>query len=63
MQVEQAPGSVPTDARDQTVTQRRRAGQQLDEAEEKYRALVERAVEGVFRTSRLRQEGLGVAAL
>ena len=51
MQVEQAPGSVPTDARDQTVTQLRRAEQQLAEAEEKYRALVERAVEGVFRTT------------
>src|SRR5258706_239749 len=51
MQVEQAPGSVPTHARDQTLTQLRLAELQLAEAEAKYRALVENAVEGMFRTT------------
>ena len=59
MTVKQAPGSVPTDAaRDPTVKELGRAEQQLAaaeqrvrEAEGEYRALVEQAVEGVFRTS------------
>src|SRR5258706_13675944 len=51
MSVQQAPGSVPTHARDQTLTQLRLAELQLAEAEAKYRALVENAVEGMFRTT------------
>ena len=51
MHVERTPGSAPSHARDQTVKQLRRVQQQLAEAEEKYRALVERAVGSVFRTT------------
>lgn len=45
MSVQQAPGSVPIHARDQTLTQLRLAEQQLADAEAKYRALVENVEE------------------
>ena len=51
MSVQQTPGSVSTHARDQTHSQLRLAEQQLADAEARYRALVENAVEGMFRTT------------